>query len=170
MLRSAINAPLTTSAGRLFDAVASLLGFSQVSSFEGEGAMLLEFAIENSDEPATCLFELKRNEPGDIEIDWMPLISTLLSDRDNGVPVGRIAAKFHDTLVEMMLAVAKESSCRNIALTGGCFQNKYLTERATQRLEESGFAVYRHQRVPPNDGGIALGQVIAAARQLRSAD
>ncbi len=74
-------------------------------------------------------------------------------------------AKFHNTLVEMMVRVAKESSEEKVALSGGCFQNRYLTERAVRRLREEGFRPYWHQRVPPNDGGNSLGQVVAAARE-----
>jgi hydrogenase maturation protein HypF len=77
-----------------------------------------------------------------------------------------LSAKFHNTLVEMMVAVAKHVGEERVILTGGCFQNKFLTELAIQRLRAAGFQPYWHQRIPPNDGGIALGQIMAASRQL----
>jgi len=84
-----------------------------------------------------------------------------------------IAKKFHNTLVSMMLRVADavfgEDAERRIVLTGGCFQNRLLTETAIRRLSDAGYRVYWHQRIPPNDGGIAAGQIMAAARQLRAA-
>jgi hydrogenase maturation protein HypF len=76
-----------------------------------------------------------------------------------------VSAKFHNTLVEMMVAVARRVGETRVVLTGGCFQNRYLTERAVRRLESEHLQPYWHQRIPPNDGGIALGQVIAAARE-----
>jgi len=78
------------------------------------------------------------------------------------VSVGRIAARFHNGLVEGMVAVARQVGRERVLLTGGCMQNRYLTERAVRRLREESFRPYWHQRVPPNDGGIALGQVLAA--------
>jgi hydrogenase maturation protein HypF len=75
-----------------------------------------------------------------------------------------IAAKFHNTLVEIIVAVAKKSHQHRVVLSGGCFQNKYLTEHTVNRLREEGFRPYWHQRVPPNDGGIALGQIYATLR------
>jgi hydrogenase maturation protein HypF len=92
------------------------------------------------------------------------MIQVIVADvRDN---IGKviIATKFHNTLVEMMVAVAHACGEEKIALSGGCFQNRYLAERAVRRLNEGGFKPYWHQRVPPNDGGIALGQVAAISR------
>ncbi len=86
-----------------------------------------------------------------------------LRDLEQGRHAGIIAAKFHNTLAETIVAVAREIGEQKIVLTGGCFQNRYLTERSVRRLLDSGFECYWHQRVPPNDGGIALGQVISAA-------
>jgi hydrogenase maturation protein HypF len=78
-----------------------------------------------------------------------------------------MAAKFHNTLVEMILATARHVGASKVALSGGCFQNRYLLERTVRRLTEGGFRPYWHQRVPTNDGGIALGQVMAALSHLR---
>ena len=89
----------------------------------------------------------------------------ILNDIKHGIPAGMISAKFHNTLVEAIVAVAGIVGENRVVITGGCFQNKYLTERSIIRLREEGFRPYWHQRVPPNDGGIALGQIIAASRE-----
>ncbi|MCS6829905.1 MAG: carbamoyltransferase HypF, partial [bacterium] len=88
---------------------------------------------------------------------------TVLQEVQRGVPPPQIAVRFHNTLVEMMLEVAKAAGVERVVLSGGCFQNAYLTERAVRRLSEAGLRPYWHQRVPPNDGGIALGQVVGAS-------
>ena len=95
------------------------------------------------------------------------MLKEILGDLEQGQDAGIIAAKFHNTLAETIIAVAREIGERKIVLTGGCFQNRYLTERSVQRLLDFGFKCYWHQRVPPNDGGIALGQVLSAAIAYR---
>ena len=95
-------------------------------------------------------------------MDWAPLIEAILADREHGVTTGRISARFHNALAEAMVEVAKRTGEARIALSGGCFQNRYLLERTVTRLRAEGFRPYWHQRVPANDGGIALGQVMAA--------
>ena len=97
-------------------------------------------------------------------LDWSPMIEDILADVENDIPVGIISAKFHNALAESIVAVAKRAGQNRVVLSGGCFQNRYLTERAVRRLQAEGFRPYWHQRVPPNDGGIALGQVAAAQR------
>jgi hydrogenase maturation protein HypF len=92
------------------------------------------------------------------------MVEAILADVMNGIPVATISAKFHNALAESIVAVAKRAGQNRVVLSGGCFQNRYLTERAVRRLSAEGFRPYWHQRVPPNDGGIALGQVIAALR------
>jgi len=161
MLVKKLNAPVTSSAGRLFDAVASISGLRQEMSFEGQAAMELEFAIQ------TCVceaysFEIKGTSPR--IIDWRLMFEEMIEDVRRGTPPGVISAKFHNALVEIIVTVAKHIRQTKVVLTGGCFQNRYLTERSIQRLLEEGFRPYWHQRVPSNDGGIALGQIIDAAR------
>ena len=158
MLQKSLNSPVTSSAGRLFDAVASIVGLRQISRFEGQAAMELEFALHGIKTDERYEFSLSEET-----LDWGPMLRTLISDVRESVSVGKIAAKFHNTLVEMIVAVARRVGEERVALTGGCFQNKYLTERAIARLREEGFRVYWHQRIPPNDGGIALGQIVAAS-------
>ena len=99
------------------------------------------------------------------ELDWSPMIEAILADVKNDIPVATISAKFHNALAEGIVAVAKRAGQNRVVLSGGCFQNRYLTERAVRRLQAEGFRPYWHQRVPPNDGGIALGQVVAALRR-----
>lgn len=163
MLVKHINSPLTSSVGRLFDAVASLMGLRDKVRFEGQAAMELEFAIAGAETDASYAFAV---DPGRKEgvtiLDWAPTIKELWADvmKQRGRDI--IAARFHNTLAEMMMAVAKLVRVDNVVLTGGCFQNAYLTERAVRRLQQEGFRPYWHQRVPPNDGGIALGQALVA--------
>ncbi len=162
MLRRGLNAPVTSSAGRLFDAAASLIDLRQRCSFEGQAAMELEFTLNGVSINDTYHCELRGESP--IVIEWQPMIEGLLADAAAGLPTGVMSARFHNTLVELIVAVAGRAGAAQVALSGGCFQNVYLTERAINRLREAGFTPYWHRRVPPNDGGIALGQVMAAGR------
>jgi hydrogenase maturation protein HypF len=92
------------------------------------------------------------------------MLRTILEDVQRQAPLGMIAAMFHNTLAEMAVAVARRVGEARVVLSGGCFQNAYLTERTVHRLQAAGFRAYWHQRIPPNDGGIALGQIAAVAR------
>lgn len=161
MLRQGVNAPLSSSAGRLFDAAASLLGLRQHNRFEGQAAMQLEFALEEGHGDAYPM-ALLAGEPA--TLDWGPMIAALLADQRAGLGLGRISARFHNGLVEGMLAVARLAGQPQVALSGGCFQNQYLSEHAIARLRQEGFRPHWHQRIPPNDGGISLGQLVAAGR------
>ena len=183
MLEKSVNCPLTSSVGRLFDAVASILGIRQRVTFEGQAAMELEFAIaaDRSDEayPFAITGALPPRDDSDgaiqsssaedrsapLVVDWLGTITGILEDVRRSVSLSQISLKFHNTLAEAVVEVAHRVGRRQVALSGGCFQNKYLTERVIQRLESTGFRPYWHQRVPPNDGGISLGQVFAAARK-----
>jgi hydrogenase maturation protein HypF len=163
MLKKKINTPRTSSVGRLFDAVAALTGLRQETKFEGQAAMELEFALDGIETDATYDFDIieanRSAKDSSVIIDWEPMIRGIIAEVQHSVPIGTISAKFHNTLVETIVAIAKRMNEERIVLSGGCFQNKYLTERAVQRLREEGFRPYWHQRIPPNDGGIALGQI-----------
>ena len=100
-------------------------------------------------------------------IDWQPAIRAILDEVAAATPAGVIAARFHNTLVEMIVATSRIVGQERVVLTGGCFQNRYLTERAIWRLRHAGFRPYWHQRVPPNDGGIAVGQIAAYLRSAQ---
>lgn len=165
MLARGVNAPWCCSVGRLFDVVASLVGLRQQMRFEGQAAMELEFALEGivTDEA----YELAiANRQSVMQLDWSLMIQAILADVERKISIGEISAKFHNTLAEAIVSVAKKAGCERVALSGGCFQNRYLTERTVTRLREEGFQPYWHQRVPTNDGGIALGQIVAARREL----
>jgi hydrogenase maturation protein HypF len=169
MLRQGLNSPWTSSVGRIFDAVASLIGVRQIARYEGQAAMELEWLAAQSAESGTYDFELTApaNDAVPAELNWAPMVRGILADLARQTKQDAIARKFHNTLVEMIARMASEHAGLPLALSGGCFQNRLLTELAVTRLEADGVKVYWHQRVPPNDGGIALGQVVAAARQAR---
>ena len=164
MLAKRLSAPVTSSVGRLFDAVAALLGIRQQVTFEGQAAMELESVIE-PEVTEVYPFELSNGVPQ--IIDWAPMIGEILVDLRRGISPGVISAKFHNSLAEIIVEVGRQVVTPKIVLTGGCFQNRYLLEQAVQRVSQAGFKPYWHQRVPPNDGGVALGQVVAAARKSR---
>jgi hydrogenase maturation protein HypF len=154
MLENKINVVPTTSVGRLFDAVASITGVAHQNRFEGQAAMLLENEIGSlrTDE----VYPLTGG-------DWGPLIEVLVSDKRAGVSASPIAARFHNALVAWILEVAASVGLKQVVFSGGVFQNRYLTERAAAALESRDFKVYTHQQVPPNDGGIALGQAVMSS-------
>jgi hydrogenase maturation protein HypF len=158
MLEKGINSPITASAGRLFDAVAAIAGLRQQANFEGQAAMELEFAMQPAINEAYP-FEVQQNTES--IVDWQPMILAIVKDVQREQAIGMISTKFHNTLAEIIVDIARTIGEQKIVLTGGCFQNKYLTECAVRRLTDEGFRPYWHQRVPPNDGGIALGQVMA---------
>ena len=156
MLQRNLNCPATTSVGRLFDAVAVITGVARENRFEGQAAMRLECAI------GSCRTEESYPLPNG---DWEPLIHATTNDVARKIDIGLIAARFHNGLAQWILEVAERARIDQVLLSGGVFQNRYLTERAASRLEQRGFRVYTHQRVPPNDGGMALGQAALARRK-----
>ena len=165
MISKKINSPLTSSVGRLFDAVSSIIGISQRSNFEGQSAMMLEFAADVN-ELNSYPFDIVEEEKK--IISWQPIIKSILTDQGRGINSSVIAAKFHNTLVKIILEILKLSGLQKVVLSGGCFQNVFLLERTIKELESGGFTVYRHQRIPTNDGGISLGQVAAVMSSVKS--
>jgi len=163
MLEKGVNAPITSSAGRLFDAVASLVGLRQKNMFEGQAAMELEFATHGSRTDDFYKIDAILRPGESSVLDWGALVRAIMTDMENGVATGIISAKFHNSLAEAIVDVARTAGEDRVVLSGGCFQNKYLTETTVARLEAAGFRPYWHQRIPPNDGGIALGQLAAVA-------
>lgn len=167
MLERQVNSPLTSSAGRLFDVAASLAGIRQVMRFEGQAAMELEFLLDANASSAGS-YSPPRLETGNPRrpaiLDWEPAINEMIADVKQGISLNVISARFHNWLVETIVAVARIMDIQRVALSGGCFQNKYLCEQTVFRLREEGFRPCWHQRVPPNDGGIAFGQAVAAVR------
>jgi hydrogenase maturation protein HypF len=163
MLHKGLRCPRTSSAGRVFDAVASIINLRQSCRFEGQAAMELEFLAHGIVDSSSYEFDAVGSSP--LVLDWAPMIRGVLSDLAGHVSTSIIAARFHNTLVEMIVRVAQKCGEQKVILSGGCFQNRRLTECAVLRLRTAGFRPYWHQRVPPNDGGIALGQIVAVARQ-----
>jgi len=175
MLDRGLNAPRTSSVGRLFDAVAAIAGLRQRTSFEGQTAMALEFAVRDDEVVEGAYAFALEETPAEggtdgldgrlLVVDWRPVVRGVLEDVRSGVPAGPIAARFHRGLAEIIVRVATRIGQPRVALTGGCFQNRILIEQAVERLARAGFRPYWHQRVPPNDGGIALGQIVAASHE-----
>ncbi len=167
MLQRGLNAPITTSAGRLFDGVAALIGLHQQVTFEGQAAMALEFAADARENSAYSIhLAASASQPSTLTLDWQPTVEEILGDLRRGVSSGMMAARFHNALVEAIVATAQEIGEERVALSGGCFQNRLLLERSAQRLRAAGFEVLLHRQVPPNDGGISLGQIAVAAAQF----
>jgi len=170
MLQRKINSPITSSVGRLFDAVTSLLDIRQSITYEGQAAMELEPAVLHSEilSSTDMCYPINLLQQKNIEIlDWEPMLMAILDDLKQNAPTETISIKFHNTLAEMIVTMADKIGEPQIALTGGCFQNRYLTERAVHRLRAEGFIPYWHHQIPPNDGGISVGQIIGARRTLK---
>ena len=160
MLARNLNTPLTSSVGRLFDAVAAMIGICENISFEGQGAMALEYAINDLKTDEIYPYQIT-GLTYPFVIDWQLIIESIIEDILQKTSHQEIAAKFHNTLVEIIIDIAQKSQQKNIILTGGCFQNKYLSERTIFRLKQEKLTPFWHHNIPPNDGGIALGQIIA---------
>ncbi len=159
MMRGRVNSPLTTSVGRLFDAVAALTGLATHAGFEGQAAMALEYAIEPGCDEA---YPLPLTPTAPAVGDWGPLVEAVVADVAGGVPVARISARFHNGLVAFAVALARHVAIPTVVLAGGCFQNRYLLGRLEACLGNAGFTAVTPESVPVNDGGIALGQVYVA--------
>jgi hydrogenase maturation protein HypF len=172
LLRSGVASPWTTSMGRLFDALASLTGLCSQASFEGQAAMAVQFAAEEEDAGGMRVegytMDVASSQSPDAKwlIDWRPMIRAVLDDLRKGRRHGQIAARFHAGLAEGAVRVAEAAGLPRVVLTGGCFQNRLLLSLVRQRLEEAGFTVYSHALVPPNDGGLSLGQAVVAAHRM----
>lgn len=160
MIDTRVNTFLTSSAGRLFDGLASLLGLSHVTSYEGEAAMLLQFAAERSHPDSPYPFSIDSRGQM-LVVDWEPMVRGVIEDLRRKVALDMIAARCHHTLVKMIGMVVKKTEIDKVVLTGGCFQNRLLLEQTIERLSSLGKQVHWHQRIPTNDGGISLGQAAA---------
>jgi hydrogenase maturation protein HypF len=165
LLASGAHAPVTTSAGRLFDGVAALLGLSQRNSFEGRAAMQLEFAADRATGETGALpftvAPVARASGTRLELDWRPAITELLALRATQ-PADVLAARFHRGLYFAITDVSRAIGVGAIALSGGCFQNRLLLEGTRNHLASAGFSVLCHRELPPNDGNLSAGQALAA--------
>ncbi len=161
-LDSGLNTPLTSSMGRLFDAVAAIIGVRQAVSYEAQAAIELE-ALADPAETGYDALQLN----GEL-LDPAPLLHALVRGLRAGVPLPVLSARFHNSIAEAVVMVCQElrrqHALEQVVLSGGVWQNVFLLKRAVSRLEQAGFTVLTHQQVPTNDGGLALGQALIAAR------
>jgi hydrogenase maturation factor HypF (carbamoyltransferase family) len=159
-----INSHYYSSAGRLFDAVASIIGVNTISDFHAEAPMRLESVLDASEEGCYD-YALERDT-----ISFGPTIEQLVEDMLNGVSKGAISARFHrsvvNALVETVSEVSQSTGIKSVVLSGGTFQNSYLTDNLFRILKKYSYEVYLHGLVPPNDGGLALGQMAIAAHKM----
>jgi hydrogenase maturation protein HypF len=177
MIAWSFHAPMTTSAGRLFDAVAALAGVRHRVSYEGQAAIELEWLASAVAPEGVYPFEIEETLEGDppleaLVVDLRPMIVAVAGEARRGVAAAAIGRRFHATVVEVIAGVCSRLRATfgldAVVLSGGVFLNALLTDETTVRLAGDGFRVYRHGRVPPNDGGLSLGQLaIAAARATR---
>ncbi len=182
MLARGFHSPMTSSVGRLFDAVAAIIGLRTHVSYEGQAAMQLEWLATDVPEEDSYPFGLSEytTSAGDREtadaspvssLDTRPMIRAVIRDQQHGIPAAIIARRFHATLVEMIASTCgqlrSQTGLDAVVLSGGVFMNALLTRAVPCRLRKEGFRVYRHHLVPPGDGGLSLGQLAIAAKSLR---
>lgn len=170
MLDRRINAPMTSSVGRLFDAVAALCGGAPAMTFEGQAAMWLESLAEQSDDGGAYKVGVQTETGSPLIVDTRPVIRGVGEDLARGVPAAAVARRFHTTLAHAAVAVVralrKGTGINAVALSGGVFANGILTVEVERMLASAGVRVYRQQIVPPGDGGLCLGQIAVAAARL----
>ena len=166
MLERSVNAPLASSMGRLFDAVSALLGLCGENTFEGQAAVHLEVAAREAPEGVPGYDWKLREEGSQLIADPGPVIRAILDDVRQGRPRAEIARRFHRSVAELAVQccrrIRQQDGLNRVALTGGSFQNAILAEQSADLLRRDGFQVLTHHRVPPNDGGVALGQAAVA--------
>jgi len=176
MVRKRINSPLTSSMGRFFDGVSSLLGICDVNTYEGQAAMELESVAEDiSSSPKNLLtqsygYEIREERDTSI-VEPSSIVKGIVEDLESRVPPSLIAYKFHNSIADIIAAVSskikeKIGLCK-VAFSGGVFQNRLLLELALRKLTEQGFICYYHKTIPTNDEGISLGQAMIANETIK---
>jgi hydrogenase maturation protein HypF len=168
MVTRGLNTPLSHGMGRLFDAAAALAGIRSKITFEGQAAMELEMAVEN---PSSEGYPVGIGDKGgEMILDFDPAFRALVEDLTAGAPKPLMAARFHqavaDGALKMAMALREKTGLGRVFLSGGVFQNRALSDRLGDMSQERGFTLFRHGRVPPNDGGLSLGQAVIAARRV----
>jgi hydrogenase maturation protein HypF len=168
-----VNAPLTSSAGRLFDAVSALAGVRGEVTYEGQAAIELEMLSRAGGEPYPFQIRgevLAVQQAAPAEIGLAPLFAAVLDDLEAGREPGFVGSRLHATVAAMTVAVCRKLRDAGappiVALSGGVFQNRLLSDLCEVALAEAGFTVLSHSLVPPNDGGLALGQAAVAGYTL----
>jgi hydrogenase maturation protein HypF len=159
--------PLTSSLGRLFDAVAALIFFGTRQQFEGQAAMMLEGMMsEHNEKPYPCDIELIHEE---WELSPLAMLRELVSDLKQGIAPPIISRRFHESIAESFIEVChrvrEQTDLNRVALSGGCMQNSFLLTAFEERLQKDNFVVFSHEQVPCGDGGVALGQAVIANAQ-----
>jgi hydrogenase maturation protein HypF len=171
MIARGINSPPTSSLGRLFDAVAALLGLHDTVLYEGQAAIELEIVAAKDVQVDPYPFTVQRSAHTPAILDVAPMIRAIVGDIQQGLPVSQIASRFHYSIAELLAVIASDvrvlTGLNDVALSGGVFQNRLLLETLMQRLKAMDFQVYINRRVPPNDGGLSLGQLAVAAARLQ---
>lgn len=164
MIEGRVNSFATSSIGRLFDGVSALLGIKEKVTYEGQGAILLEAAANET--KRRYPYEIQEKEV--LEFDYRPMIRSILKDVSSGVPVEECAAAFMNTLVDMAVSmccrIKKRTGLGSVVMSGGSFQNIYMLERLVAQLSSEGFEVFHHRRVAANDEGLSLGQLMIAEK------
>jgi len=173
MMERHVNSPLTSSCGRLFDAVAALINLRHEVNYEAQAAVELEMCRDEAAAGQPYRFGL--GEEGDLlQIDSRPLFRAIVEDMLRGATTGEISQRFHDGLVEALMSIArvlrKRTSLNTVCLSGGTFQNTCLANGLEHQLQSEGFEVYTHSQVPAGDGGISLGQAVVATHRVGSED
>ncbi|MCK5694888.1 MAG: carbamoyltransferase HypF [Bacteroidales bacterium] len=165
MIDQKLNTPLASSAGRLFDALAAITGLNYYSSYQAEAPMLLESVLDPS-EKGVYEYEID-----DKQVSFSLMIKSVVEDIHDGLSTGRISAKFHNTVVNLIFQLSKqiriESGMNRIVLGGGTFQNRYLTRKVMDKLKKERFDIYLPHRIPMNDQGIAAGQIAIGAHRRK---
>lgn len=160
LLKKQLHSPLTSSMGRLFDAIASLLNICHYNTYEAQAAIKLEARTLNHYSYHPYPFQLIY-EKETLIIDYLPILEAIIKDLKERVPLDEIITRFHFTLVDIIDKVVKELNYQTVVLSGGCFQNRFLLEHTIRKLKQSGYQPFWNQSIPPNDGGIAVGQIMA---------
>jgi|CZKY01.1.fsa_nt_gi hydrogenase maturation protein HypF len=171
MMEQDVNSPLTSSCGRLFDAVAALIGIRQEVNYEAQAAIELEMTMASSEENTAYPMKLVPEDDRWI-VSTRPLFEALLDDLGRNLPVAAISRRFHNGLVEGFVELAtllrKKTDLHRVCLSGGTFHNVYLSQRLEARLSEAAFEVFTQKEVPSGDGGLSLGQALIAAAKMRT--
>lgn len=166
-----LNAPLTSSCGRLFDAVSALLGVRGEISYEAQAAIELEMLSSEAEAQGSYPFSIVEHEGMNL-VQLKELIKAVVADLQEGIPRPTIGLKFHESLVaiivEMCRKISQATGLKGVALSGGIFQNRLLLRKTKEALKRAGLTPYTHHQVPTNDGGISLGQAIIAHTKMRS--
>lgn len=173
MMDRQVNSPLTSSCGRLFDAVAAILNVRHKVNYEAQAAIELEMCRDESAAGQPYPFAITE-AGGVLQIDSSPLFRAIVEDLLGGATAGQVSQRFHDGLIEVLSRIAQmlreRTSLNSICLSGGTFQNAFLATRLEQQLSDMGFGVFTHSQVPAGDGGLSLGQAVVAAHRMASQD